>query len=150
KLQGEAFAALHRIEEAEAVLQAAWRASQEQGLRPLLWRIGGSLGRFFQALRRKSEADEAFSAARTLVEELAATVPDDHLREQFLSRSAALLPQKRMLTPARATKRAFGGLTAREREVAVLIGQGKSNNEIADALVVGIRTVEAHVSGILS
>ncbi len=31
-----------------------------------------------------------------------------------------------------------------------MIAQGKSNREIADILVVGYRTVEAHVSNILS
>lgn len=43
-----------------------------------------------------------------------------------------------------------GGLTEREREVAVLIVQGKSNREIADVLVVSLRTVETHVSTLLS
>ena len=38
----------------------------------------------------------------------------------------------------------------REREVAILIGSGKSNREIAERLVVGNRTVEVHVSNILS
>jgi DNA-binding NarL/FixJ family response regulator len=47
-------------------------------------------------------------------------------------------------------KQAFGGLTIREREVAVLIAQGKSNREIADTLVVSERTVETHISSILS
>jgi DNA-binding CsgD family transcriptional regulator len=42
------------------------------------------------------------------------------------------------------------GLTGREREVAMLIGQGKSNSEIAAELVVSKRTVETHVSHILS
>jgi DNA-binding NarL/FixJ family response regulator len=41
-------------------------------------------------------------------------------------------------------------LTEREREVAILIANGKSNREIADRLVVGNRTVEVHVSSILS
>lgn len=43
-----------------------------------------------------------------------------------------------------------GDLTRREREVALLIAEGKSNREIADALVVTERTVEGHVSNILS
>ncbi len=42
------------------------------------------------------------------------------------------------------------GLTRREREVALLIAQGKSNREIADTLVITERTVEGHVSNILS
>lgn len=44
----------------------------------------------------------------------------------------------------------FGGLSAREREVAALIGQGKSNIAIADELVLSKRTVESHVANILS
>ena len=49
-----------------------------------------------------------------------------------------------------ADKEKFGGLTAREREVAALIAQGKSNREIAEALVVGTRTVETYVTRILN
>jgi DNA-binding NarL/FixJ family response regulator len=44
----------------------------------------------------------------------------------------------------------FGGLTAREREIAALIGQGKSNGEISAQLVLSKRTVEKHVANILS
>ncbi len=42
------------------------------------------------------------------------------------------------------------GLTGRECEVAALIGQGKTNGEIANELVLSKRTVESHVSKILS
>jgi DNA-binding CsgD family transcriptional regulator/tetratricopeptide (TPR) repeat protein len=41
-------------------------------------------------------------------------------------------------------------LTEREREVAVLIAEGRSNGEIASALIVSKRTVEKHVANILS
>lgn len=51
---------------------------------------------------------------------------------------------------ARTAKEEFGGLTAREREVAFLIAQGKSNREIAEAMVVGVRTVETYVTRILN
>jgi DNA-binding NarL/FixJ family response regulator len=47
-------------------------------------------------------------------------------------------------------KQAFGGLTTREREVAALVGQGMSNREIAEKLVLGERTVESHVSNIFN
>ena len=52
--------------------------------------------------------------------------------------------------PARAEKEKFGGLTAREREVAVLIAQGKSNREIAEHMTVGIKTIETYVTRILN
>jgi predicted ATPase/DNA-binding CsgD family transcriptional regulator len=42
-----------------------------------------------------------------------------------------------------------GILTAREREVAVLIALGRSNGEIADELVLSKRTVEKHVAHIM-
>jgi non-specific serine/threonine protein kinase len=44
----------------------------------------------------------------------------------------------------------FGGLTERELEIVSLIGQGKSNGEIATELVLSKRTVEKHVANILS
>jgi DNA-binding CsgD family transcriptional regulator len=47
-------------------------------------------------------------------------------------------------------KQKYGGLTTREREVAVQIAQGKSNQAIAAELYVGLKTVEAHVTRVLS
>jgi len=44
----------------------------------------------------------------------------------------------------------LGGLTERERQVAALIAQGKSNRQIAAAMVVGVRTVETYVTRILA
>jgi DNA-binding CsgD family transcriptional regulator/Tfp pilus assembly protein PilF len=47
-------------------------------------------------------------------------------------------------------KEKIGGLTAREREVAALIAQGKSNREIAAEMTVGVKTVETYVTRILN
>lgn len=41
-------------------------------------------------------------------------------------------------------------LTNREREILLLIAQGKSNQEIADELFITLKTVKTHVSNILS
>jgi DNA-binding CsgD family transcriptional regulator len=47
-------------------------------------------------------------------------------------------------------KEKFSGLTGREREVAALIAQGKSNREIAEAMTVGVKTIETYVTRILN
>lgn len=52
-------------------------------------------------------------------------------------------------SPAQAEKERVGGLTRREREAAVLIAQAKSNSEIAEAMTVTVKTVEAYVTRIL-
>jgi DNA-binding NarL/FixJ family response regulator len=67
-----------------------------------------------------------------------------------LHAALATLPRERPAPTSRVAKETFGGLTEREREVAALIAQGKSNREIADELVVSYRTVETHVGTILS
>lgn len=54
------------------------------------------------------------------------------------------------LLPRQAMKQQFGGLTAREREVAALIAQGQSNRAIAAALVITERTAERHVANIMA
>src|SRR5690606_1933127 len=44
----------------------------------------------------------------------------------------------------------WGGLSEREREVALLIAAGLSNAEIAESLFVSLHTIRAHVSRVLS
>ena len=51
---------------------------------------------------------------------------------------------------ARSRSQLLERLTDREREVAVAIGQGKSNAEIAAELYMSVATVKAHVSRLLS
>ena len=49
------------------------------------------------------------------------------------------------------TRRAvYPDLTEREMEVSHLVVQGQSNQQIAEALVVSVTTVKAHISSILS
>lgn len=45
---------------------------------------------------------------------------------------------------------AFDGLTEREREVLTLIADGLSNQEVADKLVISVKTVERHRANILA
>jgi DNA-binding NarL/FixJ family response regulator len=45
---------------------------------------------------------------------------------------------------------AEAGVTARESEVLLLLGEGLANAEIAERLYVSVRTVEYHVSSLLT
>jgi DNA-binding CsgD family transcriptional regulator len=149
-LRGEALVALGRMEEARAVLCSARDAAGRQGARPFLWRICVTLGKCYRTQASRRQAEEAFALARTTLEELASTLPDHDLRDTFLRQASAHLPPLRHPSPRRAVRQAFGGLTEREREVAVLIAQGKSSHAIADELVVSERTIEKHVERIMS
>jgi DNA-binding NarL/FixJ family response regulator len=149
KLHGEALVMLQRLVEAEVAFEAAQEIARTQGVRPVQWRICIALGNLYQAQERYTEAEQAFATARTLIEELAATIADEPLRDHFLSQATAMFPHMPPLSPERLSKQGFGGLTAREREVAILIAQGKSNQTIADVLVVTKRTVETHISNIM-
>jgi DNA-binding NarL/FixJ family response regulator len=43
----------------------------------------------------------------------------------------------------------LGALTGRERDVLILVAHGRSNQEIADELVISERTARTHVSNVL-
>jgi DNA-binding NarL/FixJ family response regulator len=52
--------------------------------------------------------------------------------------------------PRPSTRANAAGLTAREVEVAALLAAGLTNSEIADRLVLSAKTVDHHVSSVLS
>ncbi len=140
KLRGDALTAL-ADPEAESLLLAARDAASEQGALPLLWRINLSLGRLDPS---------HYDAAREIIEVLARKMTSGVLRENFVTHATAKIPSARSLSPRQIAKKAYGGLTPREREVVGMIAQGKSNREIAESLVVSERTIETHVGNVLT
>ncbi len=150
KCQGEALFALGRDEEAIQVLEEARRGAKLQQYLPLLWQIERSLGRVYQKQRRLEEAQQAFASARQGIALLSENIEDPTLREYFEQTAYAMLPKEKPISLRRATAYEYDGLSEREREVAALIGQGKSNAEISELLVVSKRTVETYVSRVLS
>jgi DNA-binding CsgD family transcriptional regulator len=149
QVKGEALMKLTRPEEAVEAFEAARRGARERNARPLLWMVHRSLGRAYRILQRGDEARQEIAAARHLIEELGATIEDASLRERFIQSAQALLPEEQPIRPRKAARNAFGGLTAREREVALLLAEGKTSRQIADTLVISERTAEVHVSNIL-
>jgi len=148
-LRGRALAALRHNDEAEAMLLAAHAAAEACGAQPLTWQIHVALGRLYHTCLRRRDAAQSYATARQIVEELAATIPDAALAEAFLHQASARMPRAVSPSPRRAAQQAFAGLTQREREVAILVAQGKSNREIAATLVLTERTTKAHVGNIL-
>ena len=100
---------------------------------------------------KRMEIDQYLDMARARLSEA------EYQAEQAAGRAMSLeqavnyaqnLPLKPEIAPA--SEETPDGLTGREREIAALIGLGKTNGEIASELVLSKRTVESHVGNILS
>jgi NarL family two-component system response regulator LiaR len=73
------------------------------------------------------------------------------IRDAAAGRSTLAPEAARVLVEAtRPTNEPASDLTEREREVLNLVVQGQSNQQIAEAMVISLATVKAHVSNILS
>ncbi len=100
---------------------------------------------------RMMPLERAITYALATIDALSTEASPPEVDTEVASSSGALSSQPSpRLSPRRALNQQFGGLTAREREVARLVAQGKSNRTIADELVVGISTVEAHITHIFT
>jgi predicted ATPase/DNA-binding CsgD family transcriptional regulator len=106
---------------------------------PPAWKATGLEVARYQDLARASLTESEFQAQQAAGRAMTLEKAVDY---------ALNLPLKLGITPK--TGKTPGGLTRREREVAVLIGQGMTNGEIAAELVLSKRTVETHVKHILS
>ncbi|CAN5560712.1 helix-turn-helix transcriptional regulator [soil metagenome] len=148
-IRGSALAALTNDQEASTTFTAALDGATRTSDRPLIWTIQRSLAAFYRSRDQRNEAANARIAARAAMESFAADLTGEETRSAFLERARGLLPPEPTASPRRAAKLAFGGLTARERDVAILIAAGKSNREIGDELFTSERTAATHVSNIL-
>jgi DNA-binding NarL/FixJ family response regulator len=148
QLRGKALAALRRYDEAEAPLRAAETVLRAQGAQTTLRRVLADLAALYQQMGRANDATRYTTEARELTYRLAETIPDAVLRAVFMRQALASLPAKTQRT-AEIAQAGSTMLTAREREVATLVAQGKSNRAIAAELVISERTTESHVTNIL-
>ena len=105
-------------------IEAPWEAARVRVL----------LGLTCRALGDEDAAQLEFEAAKRVFEHLGAAPDLAHVQS----------------LRAPSTGPTDGTLTVREREVLALIATGRTNRAIADALAISDRTVDRHVSNILS
>ncbi len=146
------FGAVEALRKASAIqLSPLRRAAYERTLRDIhaqldeaafvaAWKEGGAM---------RLEHIIAYASGTTDTSVTRTPAPQTNMEEASSNPPSGVL-SSRPLSPRRALKQQFGGLTAREREVVRLVAQGKSNRTIADELVVGVSTVEAHITHIFT
>lgn len=149
RLAGAAGESEEAQKQTEAALRAASQAADQQGVKPLQWRIQLELGNLYQTLDRYEEAQQAFSTARAIIEQLAANLPDELLQTTFRRTAAKLFPdQTRPLSGRVAKEPALNLLTGRELEVLGLVAAGLSNAQVAEKLSISVSTVNVHLNSI--
>jgi non-specific serine/threonine protein kinase len=110
-----------------------------------LWLVDRKLYENYQRILQNQLGKDVFSKAQ---EQSQRSITDP---EQALDIVVDGLKSASDARPSgKAKKMANGGLTSREFEIASLIAQGRNNTEIARDLFVGVRTVETHITHILT
>ena len=151
-------ATLGRWDEASRHFEDALAMHARMGARPFAARTQQAYAAMLLARREAEGAQDREADARQLdqARELAAqalTTARELGMARLADEAAALQTQRAALLPpappARPDKTALpDGLTAREVEVLRLLAAGKTNKEIADALVVSDRTVGRHLENV--
>lgn len=147
-LAGRAHASQGRLEEAMAQLEraAAISGASSYGAR---WRILAHLAATIERAKHPQEAQQRRAEAATIADDIAARLTDPDLRAAFLATPdvAALRASIAADGAARSTAAPAhpARLTSREVEILRLVAGGRSNREIATALVISERTVNSHL-----
>ncbi|HUG85278.1 MAG TPA: LuxR C-terminal-related transcriptional regulator, partial [Euzebya sp.] len=141
----------------------AWKAGQPQAAMPLPdhpWALQVA-GRWEEAAARwaaagypyeqamalaEGDRPDALMAALAIADGLGAAPLGARLRTRLKELGVGRVPRG----PATSTRADPAGLTGRQREVFDLLAEGCTNADIADRLVLSVRTVDHHVSAILA
>lgn len=130
---------------------------QVPGVRVLFLTMHESEDYFFRALRAGAAG---YIVKRTAAADLLAAVRAVARGDSFLSPSVARAlvtdyagrggrPEREAETPAAGGGDRYDALTGREREVLKLVGEGYTNQEIADRLSLSIKTVQTHRAAVM-
>lgn len=129
-LQAKLFAKRGDLESAVTDYRASiWLAAEFPHIRA---RLHHALGVVHRQRGEHAEAEEQLEAARNIFAQLGAAPELSDVKSRLLSVAGR-----------------YASLTPRERDMAYLISQGRTNREIAENLFVSVKTVEYHVSNLL-
>ena len=120
-------------------MEGEWRRAAEE------WRSIGCPYETALALHESGETEPILEAL-DIFESLGAKPMSDRVRAGLREMGVDSIPRPR----SQATMSNPGGLTNRQVEVLTLIGRGMTNGEIAEQLFISKKTVEHHVSAVLS
>ena len=121
-----------------ALARGDWRRAAD------LWEEAGYPYEHAFALTRSDELDVVLDGLARL-DALGAVPMARHVRAQLRTQGIARVPRG----PAAATRVNLAGLTNRQLEVLGLLSAGLPNAEIAERLVLSVRTVDHHVAAVL-
>jgi len=140
--EGHALTAIETLNELITALTAAGFLEQ------LVWAYL-DLGTALTSIDR-GRSTEAFTRAAALSAEIGAD-SQGRLAAQALRRLGVRnWRRKASVSDTRSGAGGLGDLSPREREIAVLVAGGMSNREIAESLLISPKTVERHVTNVLS
>jgi DNA-binding CsgD family transcriptional regulator len=160
----EAEALLHRLEHQGRARQRPWAVATAGRGRGLLAAARGDLptarSALEQALVEHRQVPQPFELARTLLvngeverrakQKRAARASLEQALDLFLALGAPLWARRARDDLARVggATSPTGELTPTEQRIAQLVGEGKKNREVAEALFISVKTVEANLSRI--
>jgi DNA-binding CsgD family transcriptional regulator len=157
-LEGQALLLLKRPEEAARCLREAVALADEIDHNSLRWKSRLRLAQLYAILGRANA--DLFEQAQDLVNTIASHLDDDKMRTSFLSSPLVI----ELMANAKSALRSVveeqpeaaqavefpAGLSAREVDVLRLVAQGATNRQIADTLMISVKTVNAHMTNILN
>ncbi len=119
-------------------IKGKWKAAAE------IWKELGCPYEYAVALSEGNE--ESMKKALEVFDDLGATAASQLIKQKMREKGIRSIPRG----PRKSTSENPGGLTIRQIEVLKLVGKGLSNNEIGMKLYISPKTVDHHISTILS
>jgi DNA-binding CsgD family transcriptional regulator len=149
-LKGEALLALKHLEEASEALEGAKLGAEQRQASSVLRRVHASLGLVYHLLLQEDQAQREWSLAREIIAQLASTIDQIYLRDNFIQAARQFLPAEKSPLSRKVAAEKLGGLTEREIEVLRYVAQGLTDVQVAEQLVISHRTVHSHLNSVYS